>query len=149
MLHIVNPMNEPSRRRLLTGTAATLLSGAAAVTTVHAATPEATGDDAELIRLCAECDRLTLQEKALYQRGGANFIEDDRQRDAPLAKIYVEQQPIMERIIPTRAVTAEGIRAKTRSLVLWCEELLTPSEHLFEEQMISSILSDLLGGAAA
>jgi hypothetical protein len=39
-------------RRLLTGSAATLLAGAAAMTASRAATPEATGDDAELIRLC-------------------------------------------------------------------------------------------------
>jgi hypothetical protein len=42
----------PSRRRLLTGSAATLLAGAAAITAARAAMPEATSDDAELIRLC-------------------------------------------------------------------------------------------------
>jgi hypothetical protein len=40
----------PSRRRLLTGSAASLLATVAAVAAVRAATP--TGDDAEIIRLC-------------------------------------------------------------------------------------------------
>ena len=38
----------PSRRRLLSGSAATLLAGTAAITVARAATLEATGDDAEL-----------------------------------------------------------------------------------------------------
>jgi hypothetical protein len=112
---------------LFTGSAASLL----AATTARAATTGKPGDDAELIRLCADLDRLTLLERSL------------------LAELFVDQLPLMRRIVATRAVTREGLRAKARSLVLWADEPLIPSEPLFEEQMIASVLSDLLGGPAA
>jgi hypothetical protein len=73
----------PKRRGLLTGTLAALLTGTAAVATAKAAPLPLVSDDIELLRLCAEFDRLTLLERS-YFRGGANYIADDDERDDAL-----------------------------------------------------------------
>src|ERR1700722_12973229 len=92
----------PSRRRLLTGSAATMLAGAAAITTARAATPEATGDDAELIiRLC---HAFIAADAAVNAFCGGDIPDE----------LWVNYYQPLERLTVLPARTPEGRRLKAR-----------------------------------
>jgi hypothetical protein len=92
----------PSRRRLLTGSAATLLASAAAITTARAATPEATGDDAELMRLC----RAFIAADAAVNAYSGGDIPDE---------LWTNYYEPLERLTVLRARTPEGRRLKAQA----------------------------------
>ena len=78
----------PRRRGLLTGTIAALLAGTAATVTARAASLPAPGDDAELIRLCADFHRLTAAMAAWSP-------DDDDGFDAKLSERWAVSDRIM------------------------------------------------------
>jgi hypothetical protein len=102
------------RRGLLAGATAALAAGAAIATAAHGApvaSPAGAGDDAELIRLCAELDECEWQLEAVY----AVHSEDDPPEERPLMERQVE---LSQRIMGMPAHSADGIVAIARSLAI-------------------------------
>jgi hypothetical protein len=130
----------PSRRRLLTGSAATMLAGAAAITTARAATPEATGDDAELIRLC---HAFIAADAAVNAFCGGDIPDE----------LWVNYYQPLERLTVLPARTPEGRRLKARAAYVAIADVSvadcwTSGMHR-EELAALSALRDLAGSAAA
>jgi hypothetical protein len=104
--------------------------------------------DAELLALCEQFDELTRERSSLFE--GENRLDDQDARDAALDALTARGRPLVERLCATRAVTVEGIRAKARSLALWEPDSLHPTgERFWDEDLMASILADLLGSAQA
>ena len=134
----------PSRRGLLAGSTAALLAGAAFVTAARAApvaSAVATGDDAELLALCAAFDTLESSVHALYY--GSEALPEGDVRDEAMDRIQDDQRPLVERIRTIPATTPAGIRAKSQSLVTFAPDLLNPRDATFDEALIASLLADL------
>ena len=130
----------PSRRRLLTGSAATLLAGAAAMTASRAATPEATGDDAELIRLC---HAFIAADAAVNAFHGGDIPDE----------LWVNYYQPLERLTILPARTPEGRRLKVEAAYVAIADVSvddrwTNGMHR-EELAALSVLRDLTGRAAA
>jgi len=102
--------------------------------------------DAELIRLCAEFDRLQRIWWSLHD-GAAMAIEDDDERAIALLPLQAQQNQIAPLIWETQARTLDGVRAKVRSRVLWAPELLEEEDGgLSSDKWRIMILRDLLEG---
>jgi hypothetical protein len=130
----------PSRRRLLTGSAATLLAGAAAIATARATTPEATGDDVELIRLC---HAFIAADAAVNAFSGGDIPDE----------LWVNYYGPLERLTVLPARTPEGRRLKAEAAYVAIadvsvDDCWTNGMHR-EELAALSILRDLTGRAAA
>lgn len=109
-LDIPHPRAQCSGAGFLGGGTAALPAGGAVVATARA-TPRGSGDDAELIRLCAEFDDCERQLEAVY----AVHLEDDPPGELPL----IERQVELSRLIKgMRAHSAEGIFAIARSIAV-------------------------------
>jgi hypothetical protein len=116
----------------------------AAALALPAATPP--NADAELLRLCADFDRLERAWWDLHD-GGADPIEDDDERQIAMAPLKAEQDPIAALIWATPAQTVEGIRAKARSWLLFSPEILVEVSS-WDDRFTVSIIRDLLEGRA-
>jgi hypothetical protein len=130
----------PSRRRLLSGSAATLLAGTAAITVARAATLEATGDDAELIRLC---HAFIAADAAVNAFCGGDIPDE----------LWVNYYQPLERLTVLPARTPEGRRLKARAAYVAIADVSvadcwTSGMHR-EELAALSALRDLAGSAAA
>jgi hypothetical protein len=125
----------PSRRAMLTGSAA-LLTG---VTAAMAAQSAPVSPDAELIRLC---DRNATLEKMLEKEYPANLDIPD---DCP---IMAEMNRAMEQIWTMRATTMEGFQARAKATILYAPEFLRIDETTdYAKRMVSALLRDLIGEA--
>jgi hypothetical protein len=136
----------PSRRMLFGGARAMLLA-AAAPPAAAGAPPPATGDDAELVRLCAEHDALERRYLGLYD--GPDAIEDEDERDRAADPVRLQQSPLMERIMAAQPATTAGHRARARTLAYWAPDLLEPGQTETgddPEQLLAIIIIDLLDG---
>lgn len=135
----------PTRRTALRGSLAAIAAGLAVPWRSHAATtlPDA---DAELIRLCAEFDRVERSRIALHE--GDTQIEDDDERDLAMAPLNDQQDEMAPLIWDTQASTLEGVRAKARSFALSYPEFLEDDDS-WDKEFIASILRDLLEGGVA
>jgi hypothetical protein len=111
--HTTHPTPRPSRRGLLAGGTAALLAGAAFVTAARAApvaSAMATGDDAELLALCAEFHRV--HAVVIAARG------DESCQEAALD----ERLDVSDEIQHTPANTLAGHRAKASVAVVLLRE---------------------------
>jgi hypothetical protein len=110
----------PSRRRLLTGSAASLLATVAAVAAVRAATP--TGDDAEIIRLCERLLQPEAEQDALL--AGCHTIAEEHRTESQRAALDDEQELIWDQLSRLDdPVTLAGASAMARTAAaLWSQE---------------------------
>jgi hypothetical protein len=127
----------PRRRGLLTGTLAALLTGTAAVAAARAAPVPAAGDDAELIRLCAEFHHLTAAMAAWS-------VEDDDGFDAKMS----ERWAVSDRIMLLSATTDTGRRQKAAVALVGLEENYQPTEGQTIRTTLAA-LRDIAGTAIA
>jgi hypothetical protein len=148
----------PSRRRLLTGSAATLLAGAAAIATTRAATPEATGDDSRLVALAdqilalhAEYDRQWDEHDAIEeQHRTAGTATATLVRDS--CRFLDEIHPLSRRVMALRqemartpATTMAGFRAKALIVEQFLDCWPGDSAGTEDEAVAWSLANDLLG----
>ena len=134
------------RRAALLGAGAVL-----ALPGVAAPAGASPGTDADLIAACAEFNVLERQFLALFD--GPGRIEDDDEREEPVARIHEAQKPILDRIVRLRATTMNGFLARIRTIML--EDLdLNPNKmaasQFMNEQLLGAFLRDFadLAGVA-
>ena len=130
--------------RVVSGQLSWLLRDTAALDTSGNIVWKPPAADAELITACAEFDRLEMAYVGLYH--GPGRIDDDKARDAAdkAAGRRDKQEPLLDVITSTPAMTLEALRAKARSAVTWDFELLKhPSSSA--EEILASLLHDLVG----
>ena len=149
-----NTTDNPSRRRLIAGSSAALLAGAAVATSSHGETkfPAVTGDDAEILRLFAEW--LPLQRRYLFLDDQAADMHDiPAAIDHEVRHVLVPaQHDLAEKIADLQATTFEGLRAKATVLLSYSGYLENGENPLWDnhdELMGWSIARDLLGAEAA
>lgn len=94
--------------------------------------------DIAIISACAQFDALEREYAAV------NLANEDSPR---LDEIYAAQSPLVGLIGRTAATTAEGVRAKARSLALWDSSLMAEGTGDAGKVLMGSILRDLLGGS--
>ncbi len=122
-------VNAPSRRHLIGGTILAAACGAAFAGAVVLPNPgEAfavvASPDAELVRLCAECDALQRQIDALFDEEAtplphAQQLVLERARDRVVEPLRVQQDPLLARIVEMRATTLQAHVARARTLAGW------------------------------
>ncbi len=154
--HITGCVVAPSRRQL-GGSILAALSGAAFAGAVvlpdrGEAFPTATSPDAELIRLCDECDALQRQIDELFDEGAdplpsAEQIALERARDQIVEPLCRRQDPLLERICDLRATTPQGHIARARTLLGWDKDPIWTHDECWNSQLIGAIVRDLVGAA--
>lgn len=110
---------------LAAGTAAALVSPLTAKAAQGLSTP---GADAKLIDLCRQFDENERHCLAMLP-GGANAIEDDRERDRIAAPLRQAQRIMVDEITSQRATSLAGFAAVARSLGLWDLQIGEPDDH--------------------
>ncbi len=98
-----------------------LLRDAAALGGAVPATLLPTSPDAALLADCAEADRL---EREITPGMNGKTIEEADEAERAIEPLRTAQEPLLEGVATTRAVTIEGIRAKAATLVLWDTDIL-------------------------
>jgi hypothetical protein len=112
------------RRGLLTGTIASLLTGTAAVATARAAPRAASGDDAELLRLCAEMVRLRAVADAIGAEAASLPDGDEEDHEQRYSLADHEWFVAVRDVADTPARTLAGVRAKASVMLSMIEELV-------------------------
>jgi hypothetical protein len=109
--------------------------------------------DAELIRLCAQCDALQVKIDALWQgdptRGMslADARTFEAARDLDQQPFHDAQDPLLERICDLRASTPQGHAARARTLIGWDKDPCWVDDGCWNSQMLGAIVRDLVGEA--
>jgi len=108
--------------------------------------------DAELIRLCAECDALQGQVDAIWadrmtHLSNAEQIALEHARDAAQQPFLDAQDPLLHRICDLRATTPEGRAARARTLLAWDKDPCWTHDGCWNSQLIGAIVRDLVGEA--
>jgi hypothetical protein len=148
-----NTIANHSRRRLIAGSSAALLAGAALATSSHAETrfPAASGDDAEILRLLAEWLPLQRRYFVLSDRTAEmDLIPAEIARE--LSHVVTAQHDLAEEMADLRATTFEGLRAKATVLLAYSGYLEGGERPLWDNHdtlLGWSIARDLMGDAAA
>jgi hypothetical protein len=143
--------DNPSRRRLIAGSSAALLAGAALATSAHADTkfPTASGDDAEILRLFAEW----LPQQRRYHvlsdiiGDGHDIVAEQERRH-----VVAAQHDLAEEIADLRATTFEGLLAKATVLLSYSGYLEGGEKPLWDNHdtlLGWSMARDLMGDEAA
>ena len=123
-----------------------LASTLAGLTTPAVAASAAPDTDAELIRLCAEFDALERQIRSYYA-GGANYIQDEDERDARIEPLCEQQERLLPSLVEARAATLDGLRARATTLAIYMPEMADPNVNDDTAgKMVAAILRDLTGG---
>jgi hypothetical protein len=145
-----------SRRQLGASTLAALcgaaFAGAVVLPDPGEALPVAASPDAELIRLCAECDALQGQVDAIWadrmtHLPNAEQIALEHARDAAQQPFLDAQDPLLHRICELRATTPEGRAARARTLLAWDKDPCWTHDGCWNSQLIGAIVRDLAGVA--
>lgn len=103
--------------------------------------------DAELIRLCAECDALQARMDALYVPR-ADHLPHAQQRAWEKARDLLErpladaQDPLLHRICELRATTPQGQAARARTLLAWDKDPCWTDDGCWNSQLIGAIVRD-------
>ena len=130
-------VENPLRRRLLAGATAALAAGAAIAVTARAApvaSPGGASDDAELIRLCDEAQRLEARVCEIDRYGTS---EED------CAAVTTAWDTIHKAIAGTPAMTLIGLQAKARALhAAIVRETVWTSTLRFDEYLADPSLID-------
>ncbi len=108
--------------------------------------------DAELIRLCAECDALQRRIDALYlpqldHLPTSEILAAEGTRTRAVKPIADRQDPLLERICDLRATTPQGHAARARTLVGWDQAPIWEEDGCWNSQLIGAIVRDLVGAA--
>jgi len=107
--------------------------------------------DAELIRLCAECDVLQAKIDALWQGDptrGMSLAEArtfETARDLEQQPFSDAQDPILARICELRATTPQGQAARAKTLLAWDKDPCWTHDGCWNSQLIGAIVRDLVG----
>ena len=146
----------PSRRQLGGATLAALcgaaFAGAIVLPDPGEAFPAAASPDAELIRLCAECDALQGQVDAVWAEDKTHLsvpeqIAIEHIRDAAQQPLLERMDPILERICTLRATTPQGHAARARTLLMWDKDPCWVEAECWNDQLIGAIVRDLVRAA--
>jgi hypothetical protein len=145
--------DNPSRRRLIAGSSAALLAGAAIATSPHGETKllAATGDDAEILRLFAEWLPLHRRYRFLGDYT-AEMRDIPTEIDHELSHIVTAQHDLAEEMADLRATSFEGLRAKATVLLSYSQYQIdgeNPFWSNYDELLGWSLARDLLGEEAA
>jgi hypothetical protein len=118
-------------------------------------------NDAELIQLCAEIDRLEDEWLALGSKPGMTNADaqaaEDKQ-DSQRGFCTDRQYPLIDKILEMRATTLDGLQARARTIVKWAPNLFTVKAGpgtpfnpaaTGDELMVAALLRDLIGEARA
>jgi len=109
--------------------------------------------DAELIRLCAECDVLQAKIDALWQGDptrGMSLAEArtfETARDLEQQPLSDAQDPILARICELRATTPQGQAARAKTLLAWDKNPCWTDDGCWNSQLLGAIVRDLVGVA--
>lgn len=110
--------------------------------------------DAELIRLCAECDALQTRVDATYavpvDEGltCAQEVAREKARDIANEPLHAAQDPLLERICELRATTPEGRAARAHTLIAWDKDPCWVGAECWNDQLIGAIVRDTVAGVA-
>jgi hypothetical protein len=147
----------PTRRGIGAATLAALCGGAFGAAVVLPDPGEAfpalvASPDAELIRLCAECDALQDQIDAMYavrdeHLSHAETLALEKARDIAQEPFMDAQDPLLHRICETRATTPQGHAARARTLLAWDKDPCWTHDGCWNSQLIGAIVRDLVGAA--
>ncbi len=160
-------VNAPTRRRLVGGSLLAAACGAAFAGAValpdrgetfpakgirEMRIPSQAGPDAELVRLCAECDALQQQIDDLFDEGSdlrphAEQLALEHDRDQLVEPLCRQQDPLLERICELRATTPQGHSARARTLLGWDKDPCWTHDECWNSQLIGAIVRDLVGAA--
>lgn len=151
MLGTCRAVSTPSRRELVGGSLLAALSSAVFAAAVLppnrddlAVADTVTPADAALIDLCAACDALTHQAKALWQ--GVTRIADDA-RDVALTRIDEQQAPLLKQLCKVCPTTAYGHAVRARTLLLWDKDPCWTRSACLDEALAAAVVRDLARGA--
>jgi len=109
--------------------------------------------DAELIRLCAECDALQAKIDALWQGDptrGMSLAEArafEKARDLDQQPFHDAQDPLLERICEMQATTPQGHAARARTLIAWDKDPCWTHDGCWNSQLLGAIVRDTAGVA--
>ena len=108
--------------------------------------------DAELIRLCAECDALQAQIDAIWADRKTHLpvpeqIAIEHARGDAQQPLLDAQDPLLERICAMRASTPQGHAARARTLLAWDKDPCWTHDGCWNSQLIGAIVRDLVGEA--
>jgi len=115
--------------------------------------PVPASPDAELIRLCAECDALQAKIDTLWQGDptrGMSLAEArtfEKARDLDQQPFHDAQDPLLERICDLRATTPQGYAARARTLIGWDKDPCWVADGCWNSQLIGAIVRDAAGVA--
>ena len=138
-------------RRALFGTGAGLsLAGSAAAAPLL--TADTANPDAELIRLCADCDAVQAKIDAIWAQKMTHLpnpeqiaIEDVR--TAAQQPFLEQMDPLLERVCKLQATTLQGHAARARTLLGWDKDPCWVDDYCWNSQLIGAIVRDLVGAA--
>ena len=143
----------PSRRHLVGGSILAALSGAAFAGAV--VLPDlrkaAENPDAELIRLCAECDALQAKVDALWTGDPTRDMTPaqawafERAREIAQQPFSDAQDPLLHRICEMRATTPQGQAARVQTLLTWDKDPIWTHDFCWNSQLFGAIVRDLVG----
>jgi hypothetical protein len=146
----------PSRRQFGGASLAALcgaaFAGAVVLPDPGEAFPPPASPDAELIRLCAECDALQGQVDAIWADRMTHLINPEqiaieRIRDAAQQPLLEQMDPLLERICEMRATTAQGHAARARTLIAWDKDPCWTHDGCWNSQLLGAIVRDLVAVA--
>ena len=151
--HTTGCVVAPSRRHLVGGSILAALSGAAFAGAVVLPDLRETAEspDAELIRLCAECDALQAKVDALWagdRTEGMTLAESqayEKEREIAQKPFSDAQDPLLHRICEMRATTPEGQAARVQTLLAWDKDPIWTHDGCWNSQLIGAIVRDLMG----
>jgi hypothetical protein len=108
--------------------------------------------DAELIRLCAECDALQGRVDAIWadrmtHLPTAEQIALEHVRDVAQQPLLEGMDPLLHRICELRAATPQGQAARARTLIAWDKDPCWVHDDCWNSQLIGAIVHDLVGAA--
>ncbi|MGI4796953.1 MAG: hypothetical protein ACRYG8_23455 [Janthinobacterium lividum] len=115
--------------------------------------PVVVSPDAELIRLCVECDGLQARMDALYavprpdNLSNAQHIALEKARDLVEKPLADAQDPLLERICELRATTPQGQAARARTLLGWDKDPCWTDDGCWNSQLLGAIVRDLVAAA--
>jgi len=110
--------------------------------------PVLASPDAELIRLCAECDALQARIDAHYAApwehlSPAEQTAREQAIDAANQPLTDQKDPLLERICDLRAATLEGNAARARTLMAWDKDPCWTHDGCWNSQLTGAIVRDL------
>ena len=110
--------------------------------------PEAASPDAELIRLCAECDALQGQVDAIWadrmtHLPTAEQIAIEGIRDAAQQPLLDQMDLLLDRICELRPATLQGHLVRARTYVRWDKDPPERDSEHRNESLQGAVLRDL------